>query len=212
VALSHKPSDVIALLDSLKKLVRGMAEPMSVRIAHEYHSDPFAILVSCLLSLRARDTVTYGISKRLLAKASTPQKMLTIPMVELEKIVYPAGFYHRKATTLKAVSKDLIERFNGKVPSNRDDLLSLPGVGRKTANLVLSEAFGIPAICVDTHVHRLANQLGLVSTKTPEQTEYALEKIIPKNRWIETHRLLVMCGQNKCDISKLVMSKKSGHH
>ncbi len=204
-----QPSHIAHILDALKKMVQGMADSMSVRIAKDYNFDPFAILVSCLLSLRARDTVTYGISKRLLDRANTPQKILDLPLNELEKIIYPTGFYHRKAAVLKAVSRDLLTRFNGKVPSRFDDLLSLPGVGRKTANLVASEAFGIPALAVDTHVHRLANQLGLVSTKTPEETEYALKKIIPQNRWIEAHRSLILCGQNRCDISKLIQKKRA---
>ncbi len=172
-----------------------MVQPMSFFIAYHYKNDPFLILISCLLSLRARDVVTLPISQKLFLKARTPQELLKIPIAELEKIVYPLGFYRQKARTLRSVSRDLIDRFGGKVPDNEQDLLSIKGVGRKTANLVLGVAYGVPAICVDTHVHRLANQLGLVTTKNPEQTEQALQKIIPKKDWIEFNRLLVMWGQ-----------------
>jgi endonuclease-3 len=202
------------VLKKLKEIIdvaQGIIpEPMSVRIAREYGSDPFLILISCLLSLRSRDTVTYGVCKKLFSRVQTPAQFLSFPTKDLESIIYPIGFYHKKAQTLKEVSEAVLTRFDGKVPNTLEDLLSLPGVGRKTANLVLAEAYGVPALVVDTHVHRLANLLGLVSTKTPEQTERALEKIIPRDRWIETHRMLVMCGQNpkKCDISGLMGFKK----
>ncbi len=183
------------IIKILRRLTRHMVRPMSFFIAKTYHKDPFLILISCLLSLRAKDSVTLPISQKLFSKVLTPQDLLKIPVLELEKIIYPIGFYHQKARTLREVSQDLINRFNGKVPNNEQDLLSIKGVGRKTANLVLGIAFDIPAICVDTHVHRLANQLGLVVTKTPEQTEEALKKIIPKKDWIELNKLLVMWGQ-----------------
>lgn len=213
--MSLGQSQITLVLKKLKEIIEAahgqIPELMSVRIATEYDSDPFLILMSCLLSLRSRDTVTYGVCKTLFSRARTPSEFVAMPTKELESIIYPIGFYHKKAETLKAVSREIIRRFEGHVPNNLDDLLSLPGVGRKTANLVLAEAYGIPALVVDTHVHRLANQLGLVRTKTPEQTERELAKIIPRERWIETHRMLVMCGQNpkKCDISKLINKKRA---
>jgi endonuclease-3 len=186
-----------------------MAQPMSFFIAHKYHNDPFLILISCLLSLRARDTVTLPISEKLFSQAKTPQALLKISVPELEKIIHPIGFFHQKARTLHNVSRDLIKRFHSKVPDNEEDLLSMKGVGRKTANLVLGVAFNIPAICVDTHVHRLANQLGLVTTKTPEQTEYALKKIVPKKDWIELNRLLVVWGQQVPRGQQVAILKKA---
>jgi len=169
---------------------------MISKIVDTYGKDPFLILISCLLSLRTRDTVTLPVSLKLFSYARTPTDLLKIPVSQLEKIIYPVGFYKRKSKLLHEISKELIERFDGKVPSNEADLLSLKGVGHKTAALVLGEAFGIPAICVDTHVHRISNLLGLVHTKTPEQTEIELKKILPKKYWIEWGRLLVKWGQN----------------
>jgi endonuclease-3 len=171
-----------------------MEEPMGFFIARTY-KDPFFVLVSCLLSLRSRDTVTLPISQNLFSRVTSPQEMLDIPLQDLEEIIRPIGFFHQKARTLKHVSAELLNRFNGRVPSSEADLLSIKGIGRKTANLVLGLSFGIPAICVDTHVHRLSNQLGLVSTKTPEQTEEALKKILLKKDWIEFNNLLVTWGQ-----------------
>jgi len=185
-----------------------MVQPMSFFIAKKYHNDPFLILVSCLLSLRARDTMTLPVSEKLFLRARTPDQLLKIPIHELEKIVHPLGFYRQKARTLHSVSKELITRFNGKVPHTEEDLLSLKGVGRKTANLVLGVAFGIPAICVDTHVHRLSNALGLVRTKTPDQTEVALKKIIPEKDWIEFNKLLVVWGQQVPRKQQVVLLKK----
>jgi len=195
------------LMDGIRRRVTGLAPPMSQLLVKEYGRDPFVILISCLLSLRARDVVTYPISQLLLKRARTPQALRAIPLDQLETLLYPLGFYRRKAQVLHDVSDALLDRFGGVVPSSEEELLSLPGVGRKTANLVRAEAFEIPAICVDTHVHRLANYLGLVSTKTPEETEYALQKIIPEEYWIDINRLLVTCGQNRCDLSALRLVK-----
>ena len=210
--MKPKPSSVALLLDTLGTLVQGMAEPLLNKLAEEYQHNPFIILIGCLLSLRTRDTVTYKICKTLFARAKTPKQLLAIPVEELEKIIYSVNYYSRKARVLRAVSQELLDRFDGKVPSDEKELLSLPGVGRKTANLVRAEAFNIPALGVDTHVHQLANKLGLVSTKTPEATEQELKKIIPRDRWREAHRLLVMCGQNRCDITPLKHLFKSNGH
>jgi len=203
-----KRKQVVQIIHALRKATRDMPEPMSTIIAKEYHKDPYIILISCLLSLRARDVVTLPISRKLFSTVKTPQQMVKMSQSELEKIIHPLGFFRRKATVLKQVSKELIDRFHGKVPHTQEELMSLPGVGIKTANLVLGVAFDIPALCVDTHVHRLSNQLGLVHTKTPEQTEKALQKVIPRNNWIEWNHLLVKWGQSRKPITELSIKKE----
>lgn len=175
-----------------------MAEPMASALVKRYGKDPFIVLISCLLSLRARDLVTFPLCIKLFEQARTPQELLAIPRSDLEKLLYPLGFYRKKALLLHQVSKDLIDRFHSKVPHTLKELLSIKGVGRKTANLVLGQAFDIPAICVDTHVHRISNRLGIIATKTPQETEKALMEILPPEYWVEYNRLLVMWGQNIC--------------
>lgn len=187
---------VMRLISVLRHATRSMIGPMSLLIQQDYGKDPYLILISCLLSLRSRDTVTYPLAKKLFQRARTPSQVLAIPIPELEQLLRPIGFFRQKARLLHDVSRTLIERFGGIVPDTESDLLSIKGVGRKTAALVLGVAFGKPAICVDTHVHRLANALGLVATRTPEETEYALQKIVPKRYWIELNALLVLWGQN----------------
>jgi endonuclease-3 len=175
-----------------------MVEPAVTTIIKEYGKNPFLILVSCVLSLRTKDTISLPASRRLFSLARTPEQLRNLALSEIEKTIYSVGFYRQKARQLHAISTDVIEKFNGNVPQTEQELLSLPGVGRKTTNLVLGEAFDIPAICVDTHVHRISNRLGLVNTKTAEETEYALKKILPSEYWIEYNKLLVMWGQNIC--------------
>lgn len=174
-----------------------MTEPLAFQINDVFGHDPFLMLISCLLSLRTRDVITKPVCMQLFKKVRTPEQLLKMPLAELEKIIYSTGFYHQKARTLKQVSKELIERFHGKVPHTEAELRSIKGIGQKTANLVLGLAFGIPAICVDTHVHRISNLLGLVHTKTPEQTEKALKKILPKKYWIDYNNWCVKLGQNR---------------
>ena len=186
------------LIEKLKTEVRGMPEPVSFSIIERFGRDPFLILISCILSLRTKDAVTWSASINLFEKAKTPQEMMFLSLIEIEQSIYPVGFYRQKARTILKISSLLLEKYNGYVPSVKDDLLMLPGVGIKTAGLVLGLAFGIPALCVDTHVHRIANRLGMVCTKTPEETERALTDIIPNHYWIELNRLLVMWGQNTC--------------
>lgn len=186
------------IVSLLKQATRGMRKPMTSLIVDVYGKDSFVILIACLLSLRARDTVTFGICKQLFARAKTPHELLLVPLEELEAILRPLGFYRKKAHVIHDVSQEIIDRFNGKVPATEQELLSIKGVGRKTANLVLGEAFGIPALCVDTHVHQVANRLGLVDTSTPEQTEEQLKRFIPREQWIELSYLLVTWGQNVC--------------
>jgi endonuclease-3 len=182
----------------LEEHTKGMTPPMSELISKEYGKDPYLILISCLLSLRARDTVTYPISKELFTYARTPQEMVDLPQQTIAGIIRSIGYYNRKAQILQEVSMQLLQEYNGRVPKTEKELLSLKGVGRKTANLVLSVAFDIPAICVDVHVHQVANRLGIIQTKTTEETEIALQKLVPRDRWISINRLFVQWGQNIC--------------
>lgn len=159
---------------------------------------PFRILISTMISLRTKDDVTEEVSRRLFSIADNPEGILKIDAKKLEKILYPAGFYRNKAKAIKETCGILIEKFDSKVPDTLDELLSLPGVGRKTANLVLSLGYGKYAICVDTHVHRISNRLGVVETKNPEETEFALMEVLPKKWWIKYNDMLVTWGQNIC--------------
>ena len=160
--------------------------------------DPFRILIGCLLSLRTRDETTAAASARLFALADAPAAMLALSRRTIERTIYPVGFYRTKARVLHAVCRELVERFDSRVPPDLDALLTLPGVGRKTANLVVTFAFQLPGICVDTHVHRISNRLGFVRTATPEQTEWALRAKLPRRHWIALNDLLVAFGQNLC--------------
>ncbi|RJO63812.1 MAG: endonuclease III [Candidatus Omnitrophota bacterium] len=160
--------------------------------------DPYLVLISCILSLRTKDKVTHQASQRLFALADNPTKMIQLSLKALTRAIYPVGFYRIKAKTILGVSLRLLDDFAGKVPRTLEQLLSLKGVGRKTANLVLGLGFGIPAICVDTHVHRISNRLGWVKTKTPEETEQALMRLIPKNCWIVLNTIMVAFGQHIC--------------
>ncbi|CAN5133539.1 endonuclease III [soil metagenome] len=193
-----KKERAIRIIQILRKATKGMELPASVNIVNQYGQDPYLVLISCLLSLRTKDTVSFPASQRLFEHAKTPAQMLKVPIKTIEKLIYPTGFYHRKAALLHAVSQDLIDRFKGKVPKTEQELRSINGVGPKTANLVLGVAFDIPAICVDTHVHRVSNRLGLVKTKTVEETEVELKKILPPEYWIEYNHLMVLWGQNIC--------------
>jgi len=194
----NKKKRAIEIIYMLRKVTKEMVEPAVTQIIVEYGRDPFLVLISCLLSLRTRDTVSLPASRRLFAIAKSPQEILSISLGQLEKIIYPVAFYRKRAQQFHVVCQDLIERFDVRVPSSEEDLLSIKGVGRKTMNLVRGEGFGIPAICVDTHVHRISNRLGLVATKTPQETEMALRKLLPQQYWTEYNRLLVMWGQNIC--------------
>jgi endonuclease III len=167
-------------------------------IAGTTGQDPFRILVACLLSLRTRDETTGPAAARLFAKAATPAAMLALRPAAIARAIFPVGFYRTKARVLRAVSQELLTRFGGEVPADLDALLTLPGVGRKTANLVVTMAYGRPGICVDTHVHRITNRLGFVRTKTPDETELALRGKLPRRHWIGLNDLLVTFGQNVC--------------
>ena len=166
-------------------------------IAHR-HSDPFRVLIACILSLRTQDTTTGPASARLFAVADTPENLLRLSPRRIEQLIFPVGFYHTKARVILGICRDLLDRFGGRVPDEIDDLLTLKGVGRKTANLVVTMGYGKPGICVDTHVHRISNRLGYVKTKTPEETEMALRATLPRRYWIGYNDLLVSFGQNVC--------------
>jgi endonuclease-3 len=156
------------------------------------------VLVSCLISLRTKDEVTGEASARLFRLARTPRTMVDLPASTIARTIYPAGFYRTKARTIREICRTLIGRHGGQVPATMEELLALKGVGRKTANLVLTIGFGKPGICVDTHVHRISNRLGIVETKTPEQTEFTLRQVLPRQHWIPYNDLLVTFGQNLC--------------
>jgi len=167
-------------------------------VAEATARDPFRILAGCLLSLRTRDETTAAASARRFALADTPAAMLRLRRRTIERAIFPVGFYRTKARVLHRVSRELVDRFGGEVPRDLDALLTLPGVGRKTANLVVTFAFALPGICVDTHVHRISNRLGFVRTATPERTELALRAKLPRRHWIMLNDLLVAFGQNVC--------------
>ena len=162
------------------------------------HKNAFKILISCLLSLRARDENTEKVSAQLFAVANTPEQIAKMPTTKLEKIIFSSGHYHKKARTLKHVSNELIKKFNSKVPQTKEELLSIKGIGPKTANIVLAFAFGKKVLPIDTHCHRIPNRLGWVKTASPEKTEKELEKILPKKYWQEFNGLFVLFGKTIC--------------
>ena len=183
-----------AVIATLKRAVRRWPEP----IVGHYKNDPYLTLISCLLSLRTKDETTAGASERLFRFAANPKQIVLLAPRTLEKAIFPVGFYKTKAKTVLGISQDLLDRFNGKVPDDLDALLTLKGVGRKTANLVITLAFKKDGICVDTHVHRISNRWGYVKTKSPEETEMALRNKLPRRYWQIYNDLLVSFGQNLC--------------
>ncbi|MBR6126881.1 endonuclease III [bacterium] len=160
--------------------------------------DPYLVLIACILSLRTNDRTTYPATLRMLELAKTPKEMKSVDVKDLARAIYPVGFYENKAEQIIELSRQIDEELGGKVPDEIDELCKFKGVGRKTANLVLSRGFNKPAICVDVHVHRIFNRLGYVHTKTPEETEFALRKKLPVKHWIDINTLLVTHGQNIC--------------
>jgi endonuclease III len=190
----------IKINDVIKILKKELAVGTMPIVSHlaENQRDPFVILISTLLSLRTKDEVTEVATDRLFSLASTPEEMLKVPQAKIAKTIYPVGFYHVKAKTIHSVCRDLINRFNSQVPDDLDELLSIKGVGRKTANLVVSLAYGKEGICVDTHVHRISNRLGYVKTKTPDETEFALRAKLPHKHWIIYNTIMVAFGRKTC--------------
>ncbi|MBI3802728.1 MAG: endonuclease III [Nitrospirae bacterium] len=181
----------------LKEETRRLKTPAVGMIA-ETTKDPFQVLISCLLSLRTRDETTEAASARLFQLAETPQRMIRLSPDQIETAIYPVSFYRNKTKQIVALCRTLLEKFDGAVPDSIDTLLTLPGVGRKTANLVVTVAYGRPGICVDTHVHRISNRIGYIQTRTPEESETALRKKLPKQYWITYNDLLVPFGQFIC--------------
>ena len=164
----------------------------------ENFKDPYLVLIGCVLSLRTNDKTTYPATLRMLELAKTPNRMKNVSVEDLKNAIYPVGFYENKAKQIIEFSRIIDEEFNGIVPNTIEDLIKFKGVGRKTANLVLAKGYGIPAICVDVHVHRIFNRLGYVKTKTPEETEFALREKLPQKYWLDINTLMVTHGQNVC--------------
>ncbi len=181
----------------LKKQVKSLNTPWLENYAG-HDRDPFKVLISCLLSLRTQDKTTGEASERLFALASVPEVLAGLAVKTIEKAIYPVGFYRVKAQRIKAISREIVKRYGGKVPDTIEDLLTLNGVGRKTANLVVVLGYDKPGICVDTHVHRIANRWGLVTTKNPHDTEFRLRELLPVKYWKELNGMLVAFGQGLC--------------
>jgi endonuclease-3 len=192
-----KSQDIHAAVRILRHEVPKWDTPIVTLMAETYES-PFRVLISCILSLRTQDATTAKASHRLFAVADSPAAMLKLTAKAIEKLIYPVGFYKTKAKNILAICRTLIDRYDGKVPDEIDELLKLQGVGRKTANLVVTLGYKKPGICVDTHVHRISNRWGYIKTKTPEKTEFALRAKLPKQYWIEYNDLLVSFGQHLC--------------
>ncbi len=189
--------DIHAVFATLETAMDAYDKPMVDGIPPEERS-PFRVLIATILSLRTKDTLTAQVVPRLFAAADTPAAMQELSEERLVELIYPVGFYRNKARTIRRVSGLLLERYGGEVPADLDTLLELPGVGRKTANLVLTAGFGLPGICVDTHVHRICNRWGYVQTRNPDATEMTLREKLPEEYWIPINGLLVTLGQNIC--------------
>ena len=187
-------------IDSVMRILRRIYPANDKTTLNRMRSkpNPFKILIACLLSLRARDENTEKISKELFKIADTPQKIVKIPIKKLEKIIFSSGHYKKKARGLKYVSNVLIEKYNGKVPDKKEELLNIKGIGPKTANIVLAFAFNKLALPIDTHCHRIPNRLGWIKTKTPEKTEKELERILPKKYWRDFNAIFVLFGRTIC--------------
>lgn len=187
------------MIDEIVQKLKDAKQPRSefVNLMDSF-SDPYLVLIACILSLRTNDKTTYPATLRMLELASTPHEMKGVGVNELAKAIYPVGFYENKAKQIIELSRQIDEELDGKCPDEIEDLIKFNGVGRKTANLVLSRGFNKPAICVDVHVHRIFNRLGYVKTKTPEETEFALREKLPVKHWIDINTLMVTHGQNVC--------------
>jgi endonuclease-3 len=189
---------IFDVLKIFKDTKQNFPLPGAEILIQECGRDPFLVLIFCILSLRTKDPVSLAASRRLFAHVRTPLEFISLPEKTIVSLIYPVGFYNRKAAQIKKIAQIIQEKFNTHVPHGEDELLSLPGVGRKTMNLVRAEGFLLPALCVDTHVHRIANRLGVVNTKTPDETELALKKLLPQELWHLCNRLFFIWGQNIC--------------
>jgi endonuclease III len=190
-------AEIGAVIRTLRRQAPSWRPTAVAEVAAE-QPDPFRVLIACLLSLRTQDATTRDASERLFRVADTPAAMLRLSPARISRLIFPVGFYRTKARAIRQIARDLIKRFGGAVPDEIDALLTLKGVGRKTANLVVTIGFAKPGICVDIHVHRISNRLGFVRTKSPDQTELALRAKLPRRYWIGYNDLLVAFGQNVC--------------
>ncbi|MYA29403.1 MAG: endonuclease III [Nitrospira sp. SB0666_bin_27] len=192
-----RDADIHAVVSEIKKTIRRWKEPVLGVVARETR-DPFRILIACLLSLRTKDQTTADASRRLFQLADTPESMKALSIRTIEKAIYPVGFYKNKARQIRGICQSLLRDFGGRVPDTIEELLTLKGVGRKTANLVVTVGYRKPGICVDIHVHRISNRWGYVQTKIPEETERALREKLPAKYWITFNDWLVPFGQHLC--------------
>lgn len=189
---------IIKIIKILRKDVKRFEKPLISKIKKGNNKNAYKILISCLLSLRTRDENAYKASMALFSIARTPEEMIRLKNEEIEKAIKNVNYYKTKAKRIREISMELISKYKGKVPNTREELLKLKGIGRKTANIVLSYAFKKDAIAVDTHVHRISNRLGIIKTKNSKDTEFALMRIVPKRYWRDINELLVTWGQNVC--------------
>ena len=191
------------MIDEIVSTLKAVKQPQSefVKLMDSFNS-PYLVLIACILSLRTNDRTTYPATLRMLELAKTPKEMKNVKVEDLAKAIYPVGFYENKAKQIIELSRQIDEELDGKVPDTIEELVKFNGVGRKTANLVLSQGFNKPAICVDVHVHRIFNRLGYVCTKNPEETEFALREKLPQKYWIDINTLMVTHGQNICKPTK----------
>ena len=190
---------VVETLKILQRVIRAFDEPAVEKISEDTREDPFQVLIATMLSAQTRDAVTASASARLFAVARTPRTVAALPTSRIQKLIYPVSFYRFKARYVKDTCAQLVARFGGRVPATMAELLTLPGVGRKTANLVLILSHASrDNICVDTHVHRISNRLGWIGTRTPEESEQALYRVVPKRWWPVVNLFLVTWGQNVC--------------
>jgi endonuclease-3 len=191
------PRDWDRELAAIEAVIHSYPDP-SVNEIESINGTPWGVLVSTIISLRTKDAVTLKSSIRLLSAAAGPRQLLSLGESEVAELIYPAGFYRNKAANLIRIADILVENYQEEVPADREALMSLPGVGLKTANLVLGVGFGIPALCVDIHVHRIANRRGWISSNKPDLTEKLLSAILPEKWWIPINRILVSFGQIVC--------------
>lgn len=194
---------MIKNFEKIIKNIKDMNLPYTqfVQFMEDIH-DPFIVLIACILSLRTNDRTTYPATMRMLELGKTPKDFLNVKLEDLEKAIYPVGFYKNKAKQILNIASELYYNYNSTVPTDIDELIKFKGVGRKTANLVQSKGYNLPSICVDVHVHRISNRLGIVSTKEPEETEFALKENLQKELWSNINTLFVTLGQNVCKPTK----------
>jgi endonuclease-3 len=188
------PVDIHRFLRAVRQDIR----PYRLPVVGHYTDTPFTVLISCILSLRTQDKTTDAASERLFRLAKTPRAMANLPLSTIQKAIYPVSFYRNKAKSIKQICAILLKKYRGNVPETIEELVELPGVGRKTANLTVTLGYGKPGICVDTHVHRITNRWGYLKTKSPDETEMALRAKLPKKYWIGINEWLVTFGQNLC--------------